>query len=116
MTAVRRILILLPLLASASALRAADSVEVSLAEPRSRFQTAESIELAVLYRNDGGKLDKVPLELKHTDGSTCTVPVPFNVTVGKAQTRIVTVLPEMPRTPSGKPDRAALRRMLGELP
>ena len=28
----------------------------------------------------------------------------------------ITVLPEMPRTPSGKPDRAALRRMLGELP
>ena len=36
--------------------RAADAVELELALPRTQYTTAEPIELALLYKNDGGNL------------------------------------------------------------
>src|SRR5262249_51792781 len=38
-----------------------------------------------------GNLSKLPLEVKHDDGSNLTFQVPFDVAAGKAQTRIVTL-------------------------
>jgi hypothetical protein len=72
---------------------AADGVEMSLALPRTQFTTAEPIEIALLYRNDGGNLRKVPLEVKHADGSSLTFEVPFDIPAGKGQTRIITLNP-----------------------
>jgi hypothetical protein len=79
-------LILLPV-----ATTAADAVDLSLAVPRGAFTTAEAIELAVLYKNEGGNLAKVPLEVKHEDGSSLTFQVPFDAAAGKGQTRVVTL-------------------------
>ena len=47
--------------------------------------------MALLYKNDGGNSRTVPLEVRHADGSSLTFQVPFDVPVGKAQTRLVTV-------------------------
>ncbi len=69
---------------------AADGVELSLALPRSQYTTAEPIEIALVYKNDGGNLRKLPLEIKHADGSSLTFEVPF-AGAGKEKTRIVTV-------------------------
>ena len=66
---------------------AADSVELTLALPRTQYNTAEPIELALLYKNDGGNLKKVPLEVRHADGSSLTFEVPFDVAAGKGQTQ-----------------------------
>jgi hypothetical protein len=74
---------------------AADGVEISLAVPRMQYTTAEPIEIALLYRNDGGNLRKVPLVVKDSSGSSLAFEVPFDVAAGKAQTRIVTVLPHV---------------------
>jgi hypothetical protein len=71
--------------------RAADGVELELALPRTQYTTAEPIELALLYKNDGGNLKKLPLEVKHADGSGLTFDVPFDVAAGKGQTRVVTI-------------------------
>jgi hypothetical protein len=71
--------------------RAADGVELELALPRTQYTSAESIELALLYKNDGGNLKKLPLEVRHADGSSLTFEVPFDVAAGKGQTRVVTV-------------------------
>jgi len=71
--------------------RAADGVELELALPRVQYNTAEPIELALLYKNDGGNLKKLPLEVKHADGSSLTFEVPFDVAAGKGQTRVVVV-------------------------
>src|SRR6516225_6686063 len=73
--------------------RAADGVELEPALPRTQYTVAEPIELAVLYRNDGGNLKKLPLEVRHADGSSLTFEVPFDVTAGRGQTRVVTIQP-----------------------
>ncbi len=72
---------------------AADEADVSLAGTRTHFSMAEPIEFAVLYKNDGGNLKALPLEIRHGDGSTVTVQVPFDAPAGKAQARMVTLHP-----------------------
>jgi hypothetical protein len=71
----------------------ADGVEVALASTRSHFSTDEPVELALLYKNDGGNAKTLPLEVRHDDGSQLTFPIPFDVAAGKAQTRLVTLHP-----------------------
>jgi hypothetical protein len=87
-------LVALPLLWTAAGLSAAaaDTVDLSLAGTRSHFTTAEPVELALLYTNDGGNLKKLPLEVKHADGSLLTFEVPFDAAAGKSQVRLVTLL------------------------
>ena len=63
---------------------AADSVALELALPRAQYNTAEPIEFAVFYKNEGGNASKLPLEVKHADGSSLTFQVPFDVAAGKA--------------------------------
>jgi hypothetical protein len=70
---------------------AADGIELTLALPRTQYNITEPIELALLYKNDGGNLKKLSLEVRHTDGSSLTFEVPFDVAVGKGQTRIVAI-------------------------
>jgi outer membrane protein assembly factor BamB len=69
---------------------AADGVELSLALPRTQYTTAEPVEIALVYKNGGGNLRKLPLEVKHADGSSLTFEVPFDA-AGKEQARVVTV-------------------------
>jgi hypothetical protein len=71
--------------------RAADGVALELAVPRAQYTTAEPIELAVLYQNDGGNAKRLPLVIEHADGDSMTFQVPFTVPAGKAQTRILTI-------------------------
>jgi hypothetical protein len=70
---------------------AADGIELSLALPRTQYTDTEPIEIALLYRNDGGNRTNLPLEVAHADGSTITFEVPFDAAPGKAQTRLVTI-------------------------
>src|SRR5579859_1649182 len=56
--------------------RAADAVELSLALPRLQYTNSEAIDLALLYKNDGGNAKKLPLEIRHADGSSLTFEVP----------------------------------------
>ena len=79
------------LLTCSPAAPAADETNVSLAGTRTHFSMAEPIEFAVLYKNDGGNLKALPLEIRHADGSTVTVSVPFDAPAGKAQARMVTL-------------------------
>jgi hypothetical protein len=71
------------------AAHAADSVEIQLAGTRTHFAVSEPIELAILYRNDGGNARSLPVVVRHTDGSTVTYTVPFDVAAGKPQTRVL---------------------------
>jgi hypothetical protein len=80
-------------LACLTAARAADEASVSLAGTRANYSMAEPIELAVLYKNDGGNAKTLPLEVRHADGSTLTFDVPFDVAAGKSQARMVTLHP-----------------------
>ncbi len=70
---------------------AADEIELSLALPRTQYRNGEAVEIALLYKNGGGNLRKLPLEVRHADGSTLAFEVPFDVAPGKAQTRLVPV-------------------------
>ncbi|HVS39187.1 MAG TPA: hypothetical protein VMS17_26755, partial [Gemmataceae bacterium] len=72
---------------------AADEAAVALAGTRTHFSMAEPIEFAVLYKNDGGNAKSLPLEILHSDGSTVTIDVPFDVAAGKSQARMVTLHP-----------------------
>jgi hypothetical protein len=86
-------LLALPILFAATSLPAvaADAVDLSLAGTRSHFTVAEPVELALLYKNDGGNTKTLPLEVKHTDGSSLSFEVPFDVAAGKTQVRLVTL-------------------------
>ena len=72
---------------------AADEATVALAGTRTHFSMAEPIEFAVLYKNDGGDAKTMPLEIRHGDGSTVTIDVPFDAPAGKSQARMVTLHP-----------------------
>jgi hypothetical protein len=87
---------------------AADTVEVGLASTRSQFSFAESIEIGLLYTNNGGNLKELPLEIRHEDGSGLTFRVPFGPG-DKAQTRLVTI-----RAGSLKPGRYTAVSRLGK--
>ena len=71
----------------------ADEATVSLAGTRTHFSMAEPVEFAVLYKNDGGNAKTLPVEIRHADGSTVTVAVPFDAPAGKSQARMVTLHP-----------------------
>lgn len=86
-----RTMALLPLAAGSVAL--ADRVDVSLAGTRTHFSTAEGVELAVLYSNDGGNARSITVAIRHADGALCTAPVPVDAAGGKAQTRLLTLDP-----------------------
>ncbi len=70
---------------------AADSVDLGLALPRLQYTTGEPVEIAVLYKNEGGNVKKLPLEVRHADGSSLTFEVPFDAAAGKSQTRVVAI-------------------------
>ena len=72
---------------------AADEATISLAGTRTHYSMAEPVEFAVLYKNDGGNAKSLPLEIRHSDGSTVTVAVPFDAPAGKSQARMVTLHP-----------------------
>jgi hypothetical protein len=78
-------------LLAVGASRAADSVALELVLPRAQYTTAEAVELAVVYKNDGGNVKKLPLQVKHADGSSLTFEVLFDAPAGKAQTRILAI-------------------------
>src|SRR5262245_37430872 len=81
------------LLFAAGACRGADAVALQLALPRSQYTTAEPIELAVLSKSEGGGARKLPLEVRHADGSSLTFQVPFDAPAGQGQTRLVVLSP-----------------------
>ncbi len=72
-------------------LASADEATVSLAGTRTHFSMAEPIEFAVLYKNDGGNAKTLPVEIRHADGGTVTIAVPFDAPAGKSQARMVTL-------------------------
>ncbi|HUT59463.1 MAG TPA: hypothetical protein VNA25_16560, partial [Phycisphaerae bacterium] len=72
---------------------AADSVELSIASTRQHYTVAEPIELALLYKNDGGNAKAITLELVHADGSSVAVPVSVAAPAGNAKSVMVTVPP-----------------------
>jgi len=74
-------------------LASADEATVSLAGTRTHFSMAEPIEFALLYKNDGGNAKTLPVEIRHADGSTVTIAVPFDAPAGKSQARMVTLHP-----------------------
>jgi hypothetical protein len=84
-------LVVCAFLGAAAPTLAADAVEVALTSTRGHFTIAEPVEIAILYRNDGGNLREVPLEVRHGDGSGLTLRVPAGP--AKEQTRIVTLRP-----------------------
>ncbi len=88
-----RTLVLGLLFALTSSAPAADEATVALAGTRTHFSMAEPIEFAVFYKNDGGNAKTLPLEIRHSDGSTVTIDVPFDVPAGKSQARMVTLHP-----------------------
>ena len=88
-----RTLVLGLLFALTSSAPAADEATVALAGTRTHFSMAEPIEFAVFYKNDGGNAKTLPLEISHSDGSTVTIDVPFDVPAGKSQARMVTLHP-----------------------
>jgi hypothetical protein len=81
------------LLALAPSASAADEAVAALAGTRTHSSMAEPIEFAVLYKNDGGNAKTLPLEIRHSDGSTVTIQVPFDASAGKSQARMVTLHP-----------------------
>src|SRR5262245_24726826 len=78
------------LLALGGAAPAADEVAIDLTGTRSQFNTTEPIELAVLYKKQATNEKTLPLEVRHDDGSTVALSVPF-AAAGKPESRIVTV-------------------------
>jgi outer membrane protein assembly factor BamB len=79
------------LLLHAGSVVAADSGAVELALPRIHYNTAEPINLAVLYKNEGGNAKKLPLVIEHSDGSSLTFQVPFEAAAGKSQAKVVSI-------------------------
>ncbi len=81
------------LLALAPPAEAADEAVAALSGTRTHYSMAEPIEFAVLYKNDGGNAKALPVEIRHSDGSTVTIQVPFDALAGKSQARMVTLHP-----------------------
>ncbi|MBI4023547.1 MAG: hypothetical protein HY360_01110 [Verrucomicrobia bacterium] len=72
---------------------AADGIELSLASTRTRFTVAEPVELAALYKNDGGNAKSLSVEIRHEDGSAFSLSVPVDAASGQSQSRLVTLQP-----------------------
>lgn len=92
-TLCKAVAILFALCAAVPKVAAADNVQVALTGTRTQFTVAEPVEFAVLYQNDGGNARSLPLEIRHQDGSTLTVSLPFTAPAGQAQARLLSLQP-----------------------
>jgi len=85
--------VILALLVLAATTAFADTLDLSLTSTRTQFTVAEPVELSVVYKNDGGNLKRVPVEVRQQDGSALTVQVAVEAAPGKAQATLFALKP-----------------------